>query len=127
MSWVRTAAILFAYFVGANAFFFWSTQAWLDLFGPAPGLVNPIVDRWIIMPLAILAWLPQLPSYGLFDYLEKLRSFGLVDSLLTVSTMSTVLYTPVVRWLLERRKARRKALDSQPRSEFNGKSKHAAA
>jgi hypothetical protein len=103
------AALLFGVFVAANAFFLWSADAWFHFLGPPPGLVNPIVDKWIIMPLALLAWGPQFLSYGLFDYIEKLRHFDAAGSVVIVSLLSTVTYTPAILWAQARRRKRRAA------------------
>jgi hypothetical protein len=103
----RTAGILLAGFLAANAFLLWSAGAWFHPFGPATVLVNPFVDKWLIVPLAIAAWAVQLPTFGLFDYLEELWEFGIVESIVIASLLSTALYTPVVLWIqIRRRKAR---------------------
>ena len=104
-----TALFLFGVFAAANAFFVWSTDAWFEFLGPPPGLVNPLIDKWVIMPLALIAWVPQFVSYRVFDYIERLRHFEAIGSIVIVSLLSSVMYTPVVLWVRRRKRMARAA------------------
>ena len=100
----RRFLTLFVIFVVANSFFAWSFDAWFHLWGKPLGLINPLFDEWIITPLAMAVFAPQILSYAAFDYLEKLRPFGLVESVLVLSLISTSTYAPLLHWIARRRK-----------------------
>ena len=91
------AARLFAIFAAANTLFLVSFLAWW----PRP---DTAFAQWVLMPLAIaLLWAPQFLSYALFDYIETLRQFGPLEAHLTLTTISTITYTPLVMWWRARR------------------------
>jgi hypothetical protein len=63
--WIRTAAVVFGVLCLTNIFFDWSFPAWFGLIGPPEGLLSPSVDKWVITPLAMAAYVLQFPSYAI--------------------------------------------------------------
>ena len=90
--------MVFGACVLANTFFYWSAAAWLDLFGPPPGLIAPLADRWLIMPLALLVWVSQFASYAALERIESLAPLTTAARVALVSLFSTALYAPLVLW-----------------------------
>ena len=96
---LRTTAALFVVFAMANGFFMWSAALWW----PSP---RHALAKYVLLPLALLAWLPQALSYVLFDYLEVRHSYGGLGSCLMISAISTGQYTLLAIWLHRRGQSR---------------------
>jgi len=94
---LRVAGILLVIFAAANTLVILFFMAWW----PRP---ETLLEQWVLMPVSLLLWAPQFPSYAAFDYVETLGRFGFVESHLAVTAMSTLIYTPLAMWWRRRRR-----------------------
>jgi hypothetical protein len=105
---VLTCLALFAGFCVANSFFWWSSPAWLSFFDAPPrGLVNPVLDKWVIMPAAMCVSFVQYPIFAALSQTSVWASAHTWPNILITSFLSAVLYSPLIMWLT--RWARRRA------------------
>lgn len=98
---VFTFLALFAGFCIANSFFWWSSPAWFSFFDAPPhGLVNPLVDKWVITPAAMCVLFVEYP---IFAALEKMSFWASTPTMqiriLIFSSLSALLYSPLILWL----------------------------
>jgi len=105
---VRVGAAVFVASCIANAFFWWSFPAWFGLFGPPKGLVNPMVDKWLIAPVAMaVLFFLQLPANVLFNLVHvHIGKESDTSNLIMTSLVSTCLYAPFLMGVFAWRKAR---------------------
>jgi hypothetical protein len=103
----RWAVGLFAVLCAANSFFEWSFPAWFSLWGSPSGLLTPMVDKWVITPLAMVVYVLQYPSYAVLYGAPWLSNVKPPLSVILASVLSMVVYLPLTLWI--RQHARRRA------------------
>jgi hypothetical protein len=99
-----------------NTLLFWSFFALWPFPNSDFGLRSATLNQWILGPLAFLLWAPQFPSYALFDQLEKFHRFEALSSHITVTLLSTALYTGVIAWYRRHRGAAERCVSGLLRS-----------
>jgi hypothetical protein len=102
----RWALVLFVVLCAANAFFEWSFPAWFSLWGSPSGLLTPLVDKWVIAPLATVVFLLQYPSYAVLYGAPWLSNVKPLLSVLLASVFSMVVYLPLTLWIRQHAKRR---------------------